>query len=363
MMIFLFLIAIIIPSALILLYFGSYLRYVLFYTPKNKTFVNTPVSIIIAGYNEDKYIRDKVVSFLDENEWIVGSELFVISTGSTDKTAEILKEFENDPRVHIIISEKRITKIEAVNRAVLMAANEIMVFSDCRQKMKPGSVKELVANFSDTSVGTVGSKLEDSPFKSSFFRRVINKLSIWNSGTGSCLTIYGALYAQRRSCFREFPSNILFDDLYVVVSTLVQDKRIIMEPNAIIYDLNFKSYYKRERLERLIRGLLVFWLVEYDLIRQMKGFTFIRFVIFKYLKIFLPFSFLIIGCLLIVLMVKMSSFYFVGFLGIIVLFLIIPRLRNITLLVTRINLFFALALLKFIVLNKRSIEWEKIKIE
>ena len=65
----------------------SYIRYRFFSRPIDKSVDFTvPVSVIIACYNEEKYIRNKILSFLDPEEWIEGSEIIVISAGSTDKT-------------------------------------------------------------------------------------------------------------------------------------------------------------------------------------------------------------------------------------------------------------------------------------
>lgn len=49
-----------------------------------------PVSIIIAAYNEEDFIRDKLLFFLGKNEWIPGSEIIVVSSGSIDGTNTIL---------------------------------------------------------------------------------------------------------------------------------------------------------------------------------------------------------------------------------------------------------------------------------
>src|ERR1044071_8551125 len=75
-----------------------------------------PVSILIACYNEERYLREKIETLLDPKEWIPGSELLIVSTGSTDGTNAILESFRDRGDVHIFL-EHRITKIQALNLA------------------------------------------------------------------------------------------------------------------------------------------------------------------------------------------------------------------------------------------------------
>ncbi len=218
-----------------------------------------PVSIIIACSNEELYIREKIESFLDKREWIEGSEIIVVVNNSRDATGEVLKEYMNNPFVSVFFEQGESSKILAVNNGVKRSKNQFLVFSDCRQKMKAGSVKQLISNFNDPQVGTVNSTLMDKNETERFsFRSVLNFIADCESRSGSSLNVFGALYAQRKDVFREFPGDLLFDDLFVTVSTLVQKKRLVSEKQAIIYDVPFEDYYQVNRIRRLARGLLIF---------------------------------------------------------------------------------------------------------
>jgi cellulose synthase/poly-beta-1,6-N-acetylglucosamine synthase-like glycosyltransferase len=138
-----------------------------------------PVTIIIACNNEELFIRQKIGSFLNEEEWIKGSELIVISNGSTDGTNSILAEYAGDPRVKVIIEPNASSKIRSVNRGVKESKHELLLFSDCRQLMKTGSVKALLANFNDPAVGTVNSTLIDAANgQKRSFRTLLNFIRI-----------------------------------------------------------------------------------------------------------------------------------------------------------------------------------------
>lgn len=330
--------------------------------PKEKELVEKeftkPVSIIIVGYNEARFIKDKIESFLHPDEWIEGSELIVATGGSTDGTDVILETYRNRENIHVIIQQERLTKIDGVNMAVALSKNEFLVFSDCRQPMKKGSVRKLIAHFQNEEIGTVNSSLSDDR---SFFRNVLNKIALWESVNGSSLNLFGALYAQRKSVYRKIPTDILFDDLFITVSTITQNKRLVQEKDAIIYDVNFNTYYNRDRIERLTRGLLVFITHHFSLIAKMPGLYLLRFITYKYAKIILPFSLcILIPCSLYILYKYLDIKYILALTILFITLLSIKKIRKNILLFIRINFFIGIATLKFIFLKQRSIEWKKL---
>ena len=324
----------------------------------------SPVSIIIACYNEEQFIREKILSFIAKEEWIEGSELIVVSGGSTDNTNLLLEEFRGRKDIHLQIFDERIGKISSVNLAVSKSKNEILVFSDCRQKMKTGSVKSLIANFSDPEIGTVSSTLIDNEKLngSTLVRTILNSIAFNECNAGSSLNLFGALYAQRKSVYRLIPEDILFDDLFVTISTLIQHKRLVQEKNAVIFDMRFDRYYTKERIERLTRGLLVFLFKYKNRITKLSPDQFVRFMIYKYLKLILPFLFItILFSTFYLIFPLILTIYSLVPLALILLLLIIKKSREFLFLFIRINWYFLTATLKFIFLKKRSITWQKIQ--
>lgn len=345
----------------------SFIRYKFYPKPirKSDNYL-LPVSIIIACYNEEDYIRQKILAFLNEEEWIEGSEIIVVSGGSTDRTNEILAGFNDHPSVKIIISQQQLSKISAVNKAVPAAGNSLLVFSDCRQTMKRGSVKEMVHNFNDPDIGTVAAVLEDPKLnrRQSFFRWAINRVVYLDSQSGSGLNVYGALYAQRRILFCEFPEDQIFDDLCVISNTLSQKKRLIQEPLAVIYDVPFSSYYYSERLERLTRGLLTFITRQWQTLLKIGYGNLIRLLVFKYAKLLLPFSLAIWVCCLGVLLFSVDSVQLLVAIGLVILTaLIFRKIRSAIRLFLNINFHFFRALAGYFFLKQTTTRWERLKVK
>lgn len=325
-----------------------------------------PVSIIIASYNEEKLIRDKLMFFLSEEEWIPGSEIIVVSAGSTDNTNKILAEFDHFPGFTSIIIAEHLAKPLALNRAVAKARHAILIFSDCRQVIGSGAVRALVSYFNDPEIGVVNSTLSDTTRKGkrSFIRSVLNSICINESISGSSLNIHGALYAQRKQVFVEFPDDILFDDLFAIVSTISQKKRLVQTREALITDVPFEVYYNKNRLERLARGLLIFLFRYWKDIKKLPTALIIRFLLYRYLKLLLPYLFL--GLAVPLLFYVYSSFStknLLAFLLFLILLLCCRPLRNSVLLHIRINYCFMSSTFKYIFLKQRDTKWEKLNPE
>ncbi len=86
------------------------------------------VSVIIPAYNVEKYIRQCLDSLLVRDE--VRSEVIVVDDGSTDRTLEILKEFEEkDDRVKVI-EQANAGAGTARNNGMKYATGEYLAFLD-----------------------------------------------------------------------------------------------------------------------------------------------------------------------------------------------------------------------------------------
>jgi glycosyltransferase involved in cell wall biosynthesis len=98
--------------------------------------------VIIPVYNGERYLRECLDSALAQTH--APSDVVVVNDGSTDGTAEILREYRE--RVIILEQENR-GQGAAVNRAVANSTGELIAFLDCDDCWDPRKLERQVAVF------------------------------------------------------------------------------------------------------------------------------------------------------------------------------------------------------------------------
>ena len=88
---------------------------------------NEKVSIIMPAYNCEKYIADSIKSVLSQTytNW----ELIIVDDCSTDKTAEIVKSF-NDERIVLLYNQSNLGAAVTRNIAIAKASGQWIAFLD-----------------------------------------------------------------------------------------------------------------------------------------------------------------------------------------------------------------------------------------
>ena len=112
-----------------------------------------PVSVVIAAYDEEKVIRKTVESVLSNG--YADIEVVVIDDGSRDGTLRILQEAFGDDAGVTISTQPNAGKAAALNHAISLATNEILVAVDADTIFRPGTIAKLVRHFADPRVGAV----------------------------------------------------------------------------------------------------------------------------------------------------------------------------------------------------------------
>jgi glycosyltransferase involved in cell wall biosynthesis len=88
---------------------------------------NSPkISIVIASYNQDKYLERTILSIL--NQQYKNTEIIIIDGGSTDKSVEIIKKY--DKQIAFWVSEKDNGQTHAINKGLKMAKGDLLCFQN-----------------------------------------------------------------------------------------------------------------------------------------------------------------------------------------------------------------------------------------
>ncbi|GIW87709.1 MAG: glycosyl transferase [Isosphaeraceae bacterium] len=199
------------------------------------------LSVILAAYNEESNIGRRVAEFRRLLEqWPAASELLVVSDGSTDRTAAIVRA-ECDERIRLIELPQNRGKAHALSRAAQQARHEILVFADARQRWASDALERLVEPFSDPTIGAVSGELilESAPGVLSgvgLYWRLEKQIRAWESLWHSCVGVTGCIAAVRRELFAPIPTGTVLDDVYWPLRVVLQGRRVILHRPARAFD-------------------------------------------------------------------------------------------------------------------------------
>jgi cellulose synthase/poly-beta-1,6-N-acetylglucosamine synthase-like glycosyltransferase len=199
------------------------------------------VSIIIAAYNEEDNIKNKIENSLRLDYPKEKLEIIIASDGSTDRTEEIVNSFKN-ARVKCLSFPERKGKTFAQNEAVKQVKGEIILFSDATTVYQPQLLRKIVQNFADTKVGAVGGELVyvNKNYTAiseggGFYWKYEKFLKKKESQISSLIGVSGCCYALRKELYEPIRPDLISD--FVIAQMLYKKgKRVIYEPEAISYE-------------------------------------------------------------------------------------------------------------------------------
>ena len=115
---------------------------------------NPKVTVLMSVYNGEKYLQEAIDSILGQT--FKDFEFLIINDGSTDKTGEILKSY-NDPRIKIINNEKNIGLTKSLNIGLRIAKGEYIARQDADDISMPERLeKEVEFLEQNRNIGVVG---------------------------------------------------------------------------------------------------------------------------------------------------------------------------------------------------------------
>ncbi len=225
-------------------------------------------------------------------------EIIVVSDGSEDHTNRIIRECcTNDQRITLIAYHPSRGKPFALNTGVKQAKGDIIVFTDSRQRFHPRALIELAANFSDPEVGCVSGEMifvkgPASTIQNEMgaywqYEKMIRRME---SRSGSVAGATGAIYAVRKSLYRDIPDETILDDVLTPMNIVMQGYRCVFDPDAVAYDSVSKDI--GSELTRKIRTLAGNWQllkIEPGLVHPFKNRIWWNFLSHKIFRLIVPF--------------------------------------------------------------------------
>lgn len=231
-----------------------------------KAEITPSVTVVISAYNEADIISEKLRNTVGLDYPRDRLEVIVVSDASSDQTDEIVASFA-DEDVTLLRMPTRGGKTVGLNAALLAAKNNIILFSDANIMYRKDTVRRLVANFADRSIGCVtgdsqyAEEAESEAHKQENtywgYERYIRTLE---SQIGSTVGGDGAIFAIRRELYTPLsPESI--NDLVIPLQIVLKGYRAIFEPAAIGIEPSagdFRKEFRRKRriVNRSWRGVM-----------------------------------------------------------------------------------------------------------
>lgn len=212
----------------------------------------TKISVIVPVYNTQDYLKECIDSVL--NQSLTDFELICIDDGSTDGSLEILKDYENDPKVHIISQENKGLGV-ARNVGLNIAQGDYVLFLDSDDYLKSDVLEKLyneadennldlilfkIINFNAKTRKQFNSEYFDMKFlrdivKDEIFSWVQVKDRIFDIS----VTATSKLFKRDLISDISFPEGLIFEDNLFFIKVIFKAKRVYF------YDDYF--YYRRIR--------------------------------------------------------------------------------------------------------------------
>jgi biofilm PGA synthesis N-glycosyltransferase PgaC len=214
------------------------------------------VTVLIAAYNEEDIIEDKIENTLLLNYPKDKIQVIFITDGSSDRTAERIGGFNEITLLH---QDIRAGKMAAIKRAIPFIKGEITIFTDANTFLNTDAILELVKHYQNPRVGAVAGEkrilVEETADASSagegFYWKYESKLKKWDYELYSNVGAAGELFSIRTSLYQPVESDTIIDDHMIAMRIAENGFIIAYEPRA--YAMETASADVKEELKRKIR--------------------------------------------------------------------------------------------------------------
>lgn len=214
------------------------------------------VALIVPVHNGENEIEEKLKNCLALEYPREMLEIHVVSDGSTDRTADIVRRY-HEKGVRCLALPEKVGKVAAQNAALSTIKAEIIVFTDVGIRVPPSALKDIVSNFADSSIGAVSCRDEIISNRmsqgDSLYIRYDMFIRKYTSMIASLIGVTGGFYAVRWEIAKGGWEPAFPPDFYVALKSIGLGFRVI-EDNRVIARYHTPESDSSE-LERKVRTI------------------------------------------------------------------------------------------------------------
>jgi poly-beta-1,6-N-acetyl-D-glucosamine synthase len=212
------------------------------------------ITLLIAAYNEENYIVQKIENSLSLDYPVSKLNLWVVTDGSTDRTVELCKKYSS---VTVFHSPERKGKIHAVNRVMQEVKTPIVIFSDANTDLNKDALKNIVRHFTDPKVGGVAGEkrivalAQDNASGSGegLYWKYESALKTMDSKFTTAIGAAGELFAVRTTLYINPHTDTIIEDFVTSMKIVAAGYRFVYEPDAYAIETasaSIKAEWKRK---------------------------------------------------------------------------------------------------------------------
>lgn len=221
------------------------------------------VSVTVPVYNEEREIAHTLDRLLELDYPAERLQVLVVSDASTDRTDAIVKGYA-DRGVKLLRMPARRGKTAAENAAQAHLTGEIVVNTDASIRLAPGSLKRLVAPFSDPSIGvasgrdiSVSRAVEEGNAGEAGYVGYEMWVRDLETRVAGIVGASGCCYAIRAHLHRTYLPEGLSRDFASALVAREHGYRAVSVPDAVCYvprTADLRSEYRR-KVRTMTRGM------------------------------------------------------------------------------------------------------------
>lgn len=212
------------------------------------------VAFVMAAYNEEKVIAQRVQNYLDLDYPRELLSFFIGSDGSTDATDDIIREFMRRDASISLDRFDRCGKTRIVYTLAERITSDIIIFTDADVVLDRGALLQAVAAFADPDVGGVVCRIlyRDMSAQAGSagerkFTEMENSLRRNESLVWTTVAPTGQCYAVRPGAYTPLEDYRLSDDTNLSITIPLNGYRVVYEPGFLIYETTRRSIWTEVR--------------------------------------------------------------------------------------------------------------------
>jgi biofilm PGA synthesis N-glycosyltransferase PgaC len=213
-----------------------------------------PVTLLIAAYNEEDILAEKLDNSLSLDYPRERLRLVVAADGSADNTCSISESYASQGVVTYFQPERQ-GKVAAVNRVMPLLTDPIIIFTDANSMLSPASLRKLVRHFADPAVAAVAGEKQVQGGGEGLYWRYESFLKRSDSAISSVMGAAGELFAVRRALFDPPEVDSIIEDFIISMRLVQAGWRVIYEPNAVAWEAPLHTLHGEwQRRTRIAAG-------------------------------------------------------------------------------------------------------------